>query len=167
MLTNWPVSICYKFLQKRIFETSYWNLDFNSYNSTKYVQTLKKSTLNMTKFVSLKKVHTKITMVKRNLELNDLEFLCYSAKACRLDRVYIGSFFNFYMTLPWYHQDGTSMKGNSKFSKLSQVVHKQMCRIFWAFSHLIFKREKRNEVAGCMKWLAINNIDMEYTKIFR
>ena len=43
----------------------------------------------MTKFVSLKKVHTKITMVKRNLELNDLEFLCYSAKACRLDRVYM------------------------------------------------------------------------------
>ena len=44
--------------------------------------TLKKSTLNMTKFASLKKVHTKIIMVKRNLELNDLGFLCYSAKAC-------------------------------------------------------------------------------------
>ena len=28
----------------------------------------------MTKFVSLKKVHTKIIMVKRNLELNDLGF---------------------------------------------------------------------------------------------
>ena len=36
----------------------------------------------MTRFVSLKKFHTKFTMVKRNLELNDLEFLCYSAKAC-------------------------------------------------------------------------------------
>ena len=36
----------------------------------------------MTKLVSLKKVHTKIIMVKRNLELNDLGFLCYSAKAC-------------------------------------------------------------------------------------
>ena len=53
------------------------------------------------KFASLKKVRTKIIMVKRNLELNDLAFLCYSAKACPwLDRVYIGSFFSIYMTLP-------------------------------------------------------------------
>ena len=36
----------------------------------------------MTKFGSLKNVHTKTIIVKRNLELNDLGFLCYSAKAC-------------------------------------------------------------------------------------
>ena len=42
----------------------------------------KKSTLNVTKFVLLKKIHTKIIIVKRNLELNDLGFLCYSAKTC-------------------------------------------------------------------------------------
>ena len=41
-----------------------------------------KNTLNMTKFESLKKIHTKMTIVKRNLELNDRAFLCYSAKAC-------------------------------------------------------------------------------------
>ena len=35
----------------------------------------------MTKFASLKKFHTKIIM-KINFELNDLGFLCYSAKAC-------------------------------------------------------------------------------------
>ena len=34
----------------------------------------------MTKSDSLKKIHTKIIIVKRNLELNDLEFLCYSEK---------------------------------------------------------------------------------------
>ena len=34
------------------------------------------------KFASLEKVHTKITIMKRNLELNDLGFLCYSAKTC-------------------------------------------------------------------------------------
>ena len=34
----------------------------------------------MTKFASLKKVHMKIIIVKRKLELNDLGFLCYSAK---------------------------------------------------------------------------------------
>ena len=62
--------------------------------------TIKKSTLSMTKFASLKKVHTKTTFVKRNLGLNDLVFLCYSAKASRLVRVYTGSFFNLYITLP-------------------------------------------------------------------
>ena len=36
----------------------------------------------MTKFASLKKIHTNIIIVKRNLEMNDLGFLCYSAKAC-------------------------------------------------------------------------------------
>ena len=34
----------------------------------------------MTKFASLKKVHMKIVIVKRKLELNDLGFLRYSAK---------------------------------------------------------------------------------------
>ena len=43
---------------------------------------LKKSALNMTKFASLKKINTKIIIMKRNLELNDLGFLCYSAKTC-------------------------------------------------------------------------------------
>ena len=36
----------------------------------------------MTKFASLNKIHTKIIIVKINLELNDLGFLYYSAKAC-------------------------------------------------------------------------------------
>ena len=35
----------------------------------------------MTKFASLKKIHTKIIILKRNLELNNLEFLYYSTKA--------------------------------------------------------------------------------------
>ena len=36
----------------------------------------------MTKFASLEKTQTKIIMVRKNLELNDLGFLCYSIKAC-------------------------------------------------------------------------------------
>ena len=36
----------------------------------------------MTKFASVKKIHTKIILANRNLELNDLGFLCYSKKAC-------------------------------------------------------------------------------------
>ena len=54
MLTNWPVSIWSQVFQKR---------------------------QNKTKFTPLKKVHLKINPVKRNLELNDLGFLCYSTKA--------------------------------------------------------------------------------------
>ena len=34
----------------------------------------------MAKFVSLKKIHSKIIIVKTNLELNDLGFCYYSAK---------------------------------------------------------------------------------------
>ena len=36
----------------------------------------------MTKFASVKKIHTKIIIVKKNIELIDLEFLCYLTKAC-------------------------------------------------------------------------------------
>ena len=43
---------------------------------------LKKSTLNMTKFASLKKNPHKNYHREKNLELNDLGFLCYLAKAC-------------------------------------------------------------------------------------
>ena len=38
----------------------------------------------MTKFATLKNIHTKIIIVRKNIELielNDLGFLCYSAKA--------------------------------------------------------------------------------------
>ena len=43
---------------------------------------LKKFSLNMAKFASLKKVHRKSIILKKNLELNDLGFLYYSAKGC-------------------------------------------------------------------------------------
>ena len=42
----------------------------------------KNPTLYMTKLASLKKIHKKIIIMKRNLKLNDPEFLCYSTKAC-------------------------------------------------------------------------------------
>ena len=58
---------------------------------------LKKSTLNMTKFASLKKINT-IIIVKRNLELNDLGYLCYSAKACIDLSEFIESHFSIFIS---------------------------------------------------------------------
>ena len=43
---------------------------------------LKKSTLNITKLSSVKKINTEIIIMKRNLGFNGVGFLCYSAKAC-------------------------------------------------------------------------------------
>ena len=45
---------------------------------------LKQPTLNMTKFASLKKIHTKDIIVKRDIELNDLGFLCYLRRSKEL-----------------------------------------------------------------------------------
>ena len=59
----------------------------------------------MTKFPSLKNVHTKIILLKRNLELNDLGFLCYSAKTCPDLSGFIWAHFLILtsITLPRYH----------------------------------------------------------------
>ena len=64
---------------EKFFQRDFWNLDLNYNNSTKYIQTSRKrkSTLNMTKFVFVKKIQTKIILAKRNLELNDLGFFSY------------------------------------------------------------------------------------------
>ena len=94
----------------------------------------------MTKFASLKKIHTKIIIVKRNLELNNLGFLYYSAKAChdlqRVDRLIFQSLREI--------DEIINFRSFRKFfiNKVSPFL------IFW---HTIFKREKRNEVTGHMK----------------
>ena len=44
------------------------------------VRPLEKTTLDMTKFTSVKKIHTKIILAKGILELKDFGFLYYSRK---------------------------------------------------------------------------------------
>ena len=88
----------------------------------------KKSTLSITKFASLKKIHTKIIIVKRNLGLNYLGFLYYSAKTCPdLSDLYSLIFQSIYHTsfiLPKREIDETV-----NFRNL-QVVQKYICRVF-------------------------------------
>ena len=56
----------------------------------------------MTKFASLKKIHTKIIIVKRNLELNDLGFLYYSAKVCPMKIEQNTLFSKFFCYISWF-----------------------------------------------------------------
>ena len=145
MLTNWPVSIWYKFLQRTIFETGYWNLIL--------IPIIPR---NMFK-LHTKKIYTKYDKIcvfeksphenyhgekKSWAEWSGISLL-FSKSMPWLDRVYIGSFFNLYMTLPDTTKTGNWW--NSKFSKLSQLFTNK-CSAFLAFWHPIFKREKRNDV---------------------
>ena len=110
----------------------------------------KKSTLSMTKFASLKKIHTKIIIVKRNLGLNDLGFLYYSAKTCPdLSDLYSLIFQSIYHTsfiLPKQEIDETVNFRN--FCKLFKNI---FAAFFEAYYHPIFKWEKQNEVTGHME----------------
>ena len=76
----------------------------------------------MTKFPSLKKIYTRIIIVKRNLELNDLGFLCYSAKACPDLCGFIWAHFSIFIS-HFLDITKTENRRKSRFSKLSQVVH--------------------------------------------
>ena len=69
MLTNSPVSIWYNFLQKSFSKQAIEILEFNSNNSKICSNVMLKNlaTLNMTEIASLKKIHTKIIILKRNI----------------------------------------------------------------------------------------------------
>ena len=109
----------------RFFQTYYWNLDFNSNNSTKYVQTSRQKTYSK---------NDKICVFEKNPHENYhcenkywVEWsrisLSFSKSMPWLVWVYMGSFFNLYITLPWYHQNGKLMKGYifETFASCSQV----------------------------------------------
>ena len=90
ILTNWPVSVWYNFLQKSFYQRGYWNLDFNSSNSTKYVQTLK----NLWIWQNLrlwKKFTRKLSSWK--------EMFSWMIWDVWLVRIYIDSFFKLFITL--------------------------------------------------------------------
>ena len=53
----------------------------------------------MTKFASVKKIHTQCILTKRNLELHDLRILCFCflKNMFRLAKVFTGSSFSLYI----------------------------------------------------------------------
>ena len=152
MLTNWPVSIWYQFFQKSFFweqAIEIWIL----------IPIIPRNALKLHN----KKIYTKydkICVFEKSPHENYLrkkkswvEWSCISLLFSKsipwLVRVYTGSFFNLYITLPWYHhQDGKLMKLN--FRNFRKYLPG-----FKAFWHPIFKREKQNEVAGHMKHAAM------------
>ena len=102
------------------------------------------STLNITKFASLKKIHTKLIIMKRNMELNDLGFLFYSAKACPdLSWVFMGSFFQ-----SLYHTSLISLRWEINGTVNFRICHKLFANkfdaLFVAFWHPHFETGKIN-----------------------
>ena len=95
--------------------------------------TLKKSTINMTKFPSLKKnPHENYHRVKKSeVEQYGISLL-FSKSMPWLLRIYIGPFFNLYITLLWYHQDEKLMKQLifETFASCSQI---SFSIYFWHF----------------------------------
>ena len=110
--------------------------------------TLKKSTLNTTKFASLKKIHTKIIIVKKNIELNDLGFFCYSAKACPD----LSGFMQAHLDRLIQSLCHTSLASPRNFRKL---FTNKLAAFSEAFLHTILKGKKRNKVSGHMKHAAM------------
>ena len=81
MLTNWLVSISYKFSQKGFSKQAIeiWILiPIIAQNTLKLHN--KKIYTKYNKICVFEKVHMKIILVNRKLELNDPGFLCYSEK---------------------------------------------------------------------------------------
>ena len=118
--------------------------------------TLRKSTLNMTKFASLKKIHTKIIIVKRNIQLNDLGFLGYSTKACPdlsgLQRLIFqssyhtsliitktGNYYVFCGILVPHFKMG-KMKPSDRAYKCCNSCHLQLWRVFDTLIELIYRQ---------------------------
>ena len=105
----------------------------------------------MTKFASVKKIHTKVIIVKGNLELNDLGFLYYSAKEHALTcpglyRLIFQSLYHTSLILPKQEIDETVT-----FQNFHKLFKNKFAAFFGAFWHPIFKQEKRNELTGYMK----------------
>ena len=107
-----------------------------------------------TKYDKICIIHTKIIIVERNLELNNLGFLYYSAKVCP---DLSGFIYLIFQSL--YHTSLTSPKQEIyetvNFQNFRKLFKNRFAAIFVAFWHPIFQREKQNEVTGHMKHAAI------------
>ena len=121
---------------------------FHAKKNLKYEQNL------YDKICVFENIHTKMIIVKRNLELNDLEFLLFSKSMPWLVQAYIDSFFNLL-----YHTSLISpnpeIDETVNFRNFRKLFTNKFAALFVALWHPIFKREKRNEVTGHMKHAAM------------
>ena len=118
---------------------------------------LKKSTLNMTKFASSKKNALKNyhREKKSGVERSGISLL-FSKSMPWLLQVYIGSFFNLYITLPWFHQDEKLMKQLifQTFASCSQLSFHVLCHFGTPFSN--WKNEMKWQcTCSMLQWLSL------------
>ena len=98
----------------------------------------------MTKCASVKKIHTIIILVKRNLELNKWSGIFQLFKkrhALTCPGLYKLIFQSLDISLKWEIDEKVNFE---TFEPCSRII----CRIFVAFWHPIFKREKRSDRAN-------------------
>ena len=104
--------------------------------------------LNMTQLTSLKKIHTKIIIMKRNIELNDLRCSCPDLYRLILQTFYHTSFLDYDITK-------TGNWWTVNFRNCLKLFTNKFDTFFVSFWHPIFKQEKWNEVTRHMKHAAI------------
>ena len=106
--------------------------------------------LNMTQLASLKKIHTKIIIMKRNIQLNDLG--CFW-----LVRIYIGPFSKLFIILPFLTMISPKREIDEtvNFRNCRKLFRNKFATFFVSFWHPIFKQEKQNEVTRHMKHAAM------------
>ena len=145
MLTNWPVSIWYEFLHERIFETEIRILipiiPRNMFNLRN-----KKICTKYDKICVFEKCpHENYHGEKKSWAEWPWISLLFSKSMPLLGRVYIGSFFNLYMTLPWWQIDETVNFRN--FRKLFT----NKCATFFGHYGTLFSNRK-NEIKWHGAW---------------
>ena len=158
MLTNWPVSIWYEFLHKRIFETEMWIL----------IPIILRNMFNL----HTKKIYSKYDKIcvfekcphenyhgekKSWAEWPEISLL-FSKSMPWLSRVYIGSFFNLYMPLPWYHQDGKLMKQYifETFTSCSQINVPRILGILAPYFQTRKNETKWQGTWSMLQWPSVN-----------
>ena len=146
------------FYRKIFFQAGYWNLNFNSKNSTIIPNITKKiwnmNKIYMTKFVSLKKSAQKWSSWKEILSWMIWDFSVIQQKhalTCPgLYRLIFQSLYNTSLISPKREIDETV-----NFRNFRKLFTNKFAAFFVVFWHPISKREKRNDVTGHMKHAAM------------
>ena len=161
---------------KYVFYMQCKPIDWFLFDTNFYRKVSSKQTIKI--WIKLKKIYTKYDKIcifekistqklsswkKFGVERSGISLL-FSKSMPWLLRVYIDPFFNLYITLPWYHQDGKLMK--QLVFKLSQVVHKYVFHVFYGIlaPHLQMGKMKESDRAheACCNGCHLYTVEVSY-----